>query len=715
MAGKDAFVSTDPPSHISRHQFDALLASHKAFHEVAIKVTDILQYPSRSAHYQSLPNKIEDDIDVNYIDNGQNVSKADSSVSSQGRGGIRNHSKRYTVHQQERKPAPDETMSESTFEVENMRARKVYRQKRQRSIKMYARPSVSYLEAEYDFQYKFFPDDVYQQLGCKPEAVDFDPWEWAGESPDYSDVDAYNAYHQLNHGTRLQKMVLLRKSELMEALFPLRTSSMLQCMSWPELEYSYGLHLRDVINRLAFSKCDNAIGFMDSDVTSVIIEVGRFFTELDYSNRPKDFHEGNIPDAVGPFVNGPWSEDVRKKFSLNQLHRRCHEKGLLKDWEGNNIIRIVFDSVSGTGTTERQAELLYILEAIFAINRARRRNWPLRRLISEEESQMFILDFLVLFDVLDSQDDVEQSNDQVFAAHDLNLQTLMSLGGLRVVWSDCIDDHLRLSTSSRTLTLFWDVSLLDQSLLFWYNAHSLESFGDSMDSTATMNPKFRVVYELKNTYRLLFHNMDAKHFTTTETCAVKNANRRPGIMVHDLRVDISSSRARKILKHLLNTPLPGKLDRGKIDNARSTQLRHIWWPIGHALNILHNLIHRKPPPSTISTHLASGPPYSLDLCWHFENILSPYPALVGESESVRSFSHFPRFSSRLREIKFYMDNRKPSGWYQMWKDKRDRVQYVTFWAVLVFGTISIALALISIAVSSAQTVAAFRSVGGGNE
>ena len=51
----------------------------------------------------------------------------------------------------------------------------------------------------------------------------------------------------------------------------------------------------------------------------------------------------------------------------------------------------------------------------------------------------------------------------------------------------------------------------------------------------------------------------------------------------------------------------------------------------------------------------------------------------------------------------------------MWKDKRDRVQHVTFWAVLVFGTISIVLALISIAVSSAQTVAAFRSINGGNK
>ncbi len=576
------------------------------------------------------------------------------------------------------------------------------------------------LELRFDLRTKdkFFTDDLYQQLRRKPDAMSFDPWEWARKTLDYSDPDLYDAYHQLDHGRRLQEMVLLRKSELMEALFPLRTSAMLQCMSWPELEYSYGLHLRDIINRLGFGKSDNAIGFMDSDVTSVIIEIGRFFTELDYSNRPKGFYEGNIPDAVGPFVNGPWSEEVRKKFNLNELHRRCHEKGLIKDWEGNNIIRIVFDSVSGTGTAERQAELLYILEAIFAINRARRKNWPMRRLISEEESQMFILDFLGIFDIQDSQDDVGQSSDQVFAAYDLNLQTLTSLGGLRVVWSDCIDDHLRLSSSSRTLTLFWDVSLLDQSLLFWYNAHSLKNFGDSMDShhpNATIIPKFHVLYELKNTYRLLFLNKDARHFTTTETCAIKNANKRPGIMVHDLRVDINSSRARKILKYLLNTPLPGKLDRGKIDKATLRQLRHGWWPIDRALSILHNLIYRNPLPNTISTHLASGPPYSLDLCWHLENILTPYPALVGENESMRSFSHFPRFSSRLREIKFYMDNQKPSGWYQMWEDKRDRVQYVTFWAVLVFGTISITLALISIAVSSAQTVAAFRSVGGGNE
>ena len=135
MAGNDAVVSNNPQSHLSRHQFDALVASHRAFHEVAIKVSDILQDSSRSAYYQSIPSKIEDDIDVNYIDYGQNVSRGSRVVPRHQSGDLEDHSK------------PD-----LTFLVENSRARKSYRQKRQRSIGSYAHTSLSYLAADYGFQ-----------------------------------------------------------------------------------------------------------------------------------------------------------------------------------------------------------------------------------------------------------------------------------------------------------------------------------------------------------------------------------------------------------------------------------------------------------------------------------------------------------------------------------------------------------------------------------
>ena len=150
MAGKDAVVSTSPQFRISRHQYDALLASHKAFHDVAIRVTDILQDPSRTSYYQSVPSEAEGDVDANY--NGQNVPKNDGSVSRQQSGGAWNYSKRYTPHQEERKPAQDETITSIAFEVENTKARKAYSQKRQRSINFYASTSLSYLDTEYDFQ-----------------------------------------------------------------------------------------------------------------------------------------------------------------------------------------------------------------------------------------------------------------------------------------------------------------------------------------------------------------------------------------------------------------------------------------------------------------------------------------------------------------------------------------------------------------------------------
>ena len=65
-------MSTNTHSYITRHEFDALIASQKAFHEVAIKVTDILRDPSRSAHYQSHPSlNSADTLDVRCGDKGR--------------------------------------------------------------------------------------------------------------------------------------------------------------------------------------------------------------------------------------------------------------------------------------------------------------------------------------------------------------------------------------------------------------------------------------------------------------------------------------------------------------------------------------------------------------------------------------------------------------------------------------------------------------------
>jgi len=59
-----------------------------------------------------------------------------------------------------------------------------------------------------------------------------------------------------------------------------------------------------------------------------------------------------------------------------------------------------------------------------------------------------------------------------------------------------------------------------------------------------------------------------------------------------------------------------------------------------------------------------------------------------------------------------MDSRKPRGLSQLWKDNRDSLNYYTFWGVIILGGLGVFLAICSLAVSVAQTVAAFRALEG---
>lgn len=59
------------------------------------------------------------------------------------------------------------------------------------------------------------------------------------------------------------------------------------------------------------------------------------------------------------------------------------------------------------------------------------------------------------------------------------------------------------------------------------------------------------------------------------------------------------------------------------------------------------------------------------------------------------------------------DSLLSSGFLALWKDKRDSLQWFTFWAVLIVGSFSIFLAMASLAVSTAQTVAAFKQLNQG--
>jgi hypothetical protein len=63
---------------------------------------------------------------------------------------------------------------------------------------------------------------------------------------------------------------------------------------------------------------------------------------------------------------------------------------------------------------------------------------------------------------------------------------------------------------------------------------------------------------------------------------------------------------------------------------------------------------------------------------------------------------FPVLRSRLSALAFEMSNRRPRTWLELWRDKRDSAQWATFWAVIVFGVISLLLSAVQVVLQAIE-------------
>ena len=120
------------------------------------------------------------------------------------------------------------------------------------------------------------------------------------------------------------------------------------------------------------------------------------------------------------------------------------------------------------------------------------------------------------------------------------------------------------------------------------------------------------------------------------------------------------------------------------------------------------------PPTWLSSmnvslsQLTKGRPLIGDPKYHLGN--AAQPQFTGENTNLMRFDDCGIFENRVRVLKAFMDMQKPSGLRALWRDKRDSGQWYTFWLVSILGGISIVLALASLAVSIAQTVASFQAL-----
>jgi hypothetical protein len=81
------------------------------------------------------------------------------------------------------------------------------------------------------------------------------------------------------------------------------------------------------------------------------------------------------------------------------------------------------------------------------------------------------------------------------------------------------------------------------------------------------------------------------------------------------------------------------------------------------------------------------------------HLTAPY-----ERETYHLEEDFPMYKNRLVLLNNALTKEIPRTWKQLWSDKRDSAQWLTFWLVLIFGAIGIVLQFIQVVVQLASTV-----------
>lgn len=93
---------------------------------------------------------------------------------------------------------------------------------------------------------------------------------------------------------------------------------------------------------------------------------------------------------------------------------------------------------------------------------------------------------------------------------------------------------------------------------------------------------------------------------------------------------------------------------------------------------------------------------------YMESRLDADLELAMGQRAVFELRNFPYWHERLWEIQKMYDSKTPSGLAQWWFDRRDRVQWATFWTAFLVFVLTVIFGVISSVTGVMQVYAAFR-------
>lgn len=138
-----------------------------------------------------------------------------------------------------------------------------------------------------------------------------------------------------------------------------------------------------------------------------------------------------------------------------------------------------------------------------------------------------------------------------------------------------------------------------------------------------------------------------------------------------------------------------KLARGEISRLKTTLVKQ------HVDSMLSDLCERK---------------YEHGSLWwkRYDKVLQSYPPEIWpitcrtmegklqESDAYNARDDFPRLGARLTKLQQFSLRQNPSKLTDLWRDRRNPLQWYTLWAVLIFGGVANLLAALQLAAGIAQ-------------
>ncbi|KAL7892246.1 hypothetical protein HDV63DRAFT_272276 [Trichoderma sp. SZMC 28014] len=248
----------------------------------------------------------------------------------------------------------------------------------------------------------------------------------------------------------------------------------------------------------------------------------------------------------------------------------------------------------------------------------------------------------------------------------LNYQTLSVIGKIHLVWVSDLNSHLDFDANKRQLCIFRFPSFCALSILAGKAAPESGTLvkeltrqlcgagegADGADLDVKAEEPFRAEQlhqEVMMSYRLLFGQ--------------KRGSRRLAGRVLKRQKDGK----KKALEHdtLLDVVCTQAYNRG----GPVSRLPPALWPV---------------------------------TCLSFDGILQ-------ENTSYSSIDDFPIFGNRLAKLQEFTLRQHPSELTDLWRDRRNPLQWYTFWAVLIVGGVSIFLSIVQAGVSIAQLAISIKS------